>query len=185
MAKLRHTCVFCLRINAAHKGGLDSSLQTPHGERKCFGWRNKGIFERKKKREVCLSIKLSLTFTPSPLICLLLKPFKSLVKGSKTGSCQQKIPKGTRKVAFSTLRRKWFGIVGTGKERSFLGLWLVNLLLSMGTLYSQLDTRAMFWPQQNILKTGNDQISQYYAYGFLFCISAKIFCMWGFWILSL
>lgn len=62
---------------------MASSLQTPHGERKCFACKSRGIFERRKSREVGPFIKLSLPSTPRAFSHWLMSPFRSHVTANK------------------------------------------------------------------------------------------------------
>lgn len=102
-AKGKHNCMFCLNINASNQDELKSA-NTTWREKNVFGSKSKGISERRREREDCPFIKLSLTFTPSTFICVLMKPLKAMwqpkLKENKNVSCQ-KIPLCIRKIIFS------------------------------------------------------------------------------------
>lgn len=156
-AKLKHNCMFCFDINAANKDG--SSLQTPHGERKCFGCKSKGFFERRKKREVHPFIKLSLPSTPSTFSCWLMSPFQSHVT-AKNGAQkmwvvqrshqhqEEDISKYHEEKRSPHSENSWVTWV-TGKEMRLLDFncyshaAYANFLLK-GALYWQLNTRVTF-----------------------------------------
>ena len=56
---------------------MASSVQTPHGERKCSGGKSISPSESRKRREVRPFIKLSFPNTPSTFSCWLMSPLQS------------------------------------------------------------------------------------------------------------